>query len=94
MSKFLPLSIRFVDGRSMQVLSIREAEQALAGQWRNKEADVYKEAARLLAAAKEGSCTPGIAFSAFEKAARQQSLLKPRKPSSGLRMLDSLIASD
>lgn len=94
MGKFLPLSIRFVDGRSVQVSSICEAEQALAGQWRNKEADAYREAARLLAAAREGVCTPDVAFSAFEKAARQQRLLKPRKPSSSLRMLDSLTGSD
>ena len=85
----LPLLIRFVDGRL-----ITEAELALAGQWPNKEADVYREAARLLAAAGEGICTPDIAFSAFEKAARQQRLLKPQKPSAGLRMLDSLSASN
>ncbi|TIO04329.1 MAG: DUF982 domain-containing protein [Mesorhizobium sp.] len=90
MGKFLPLSICFADGRSMQVSSITEAEKALAGQWPNKEADVYREAARLLAAAREGTCTPDIAFLAFEKAARQQRLLKPRKSSAGLRILDSL----
>ncbi|SJM33253.1 conserved hypothetical protein [Mesorhizobium delmotii] len=66
MGKFLPLLIRFVDGRL-----ITEAELALAGQWPNKEADVYREAARLLVAAREGTCTPDIAFIAFEKAARQ-----------------------
>ncbi|RWM87460.1 MAG: DUF982 domain-containing protein [Mesorhizobium sp.] len=43
----------------------------MAGQWPNKEADVYREAARLLVAAREGTCTPDIAFIAFEKAARQ-----------------------
>ncbi|MCF6110311.1 DUF982 domain-containing protein [Mesorhizobium muleiense] len=94
MGKFLPLLIRFVDGRLMQVSSITEAELALAGQWPNKEADVYREAARLLVAAREGTCTPDIAFIAFEKAARQQRLLKPRKPSSGLRILDSLSESN
>ncbi|WP_342586957.1 DUF982 domain-containing protein [Mesorhizobium wenxiniae] len=92
MGKFLPLLVRFVDGRSMQVTSISEAEQALAGQWPNKEADVYREAARLLAAAGEGICRPDIAFSAFEKAARQQRLLRPHKPSASLRILDSLSA--
>ncbi|PAQ08448.1 MULTISPECIES: DUF982 domain-containing protein [Mesorhizobium] len=94
MGKFLPLLIRFVDGRLMQVSSITEAELALAGQWPNKEADVYREAARLLVSAREGTCTPDIAFIAFEKAARQQRLLKPRKPSSGLRILDSLSESN
>jgi hypothetical protein len=38
MGKFLPLLIRFVDGRL-----ITEAELALAGQCPNKEADVYRE---------------------------------------------------
>jgi hypothetical protein len=81
MGKFLPLLVHFVDGRSMQVTSISEAEHALAArQWPNKEADVYREAVRLLAAAGEGICTSDIAFSAFEKAARQQHLLKPQKP--------------
>lgn len=54
MGKFLPLSICFSDGRSMQVSSISEAERALAGHWPNKEADAYREAARLLAAARDG----------------------------------------
>ena len=92
MGKFLPLSICFVDGRSMQVSSISEAEKALAGHWPKKEADAYREAVRLLAAARDGICTPHTAFLAFEKAARQQWVLKPRKSSAGLRILDSLSA--
>ncbi|WP_348632951.1 DUF982 domain-containing protein [Mesorhizobium sp. M00.F.Ca.ET.216.01.1.1] len=92
MGKHLPLKITFLDGHSMLVSSLCDAEKALAGEWRSKEADVYKNAERLIAAAKEGVCKPEVAFDAFKKAARRQRLLHPTKRSSALRMLDNLAA--
>ena len=77
MGNFLPLSITLVDGKTMSVSSICEAEVALQGQWRNKTAAPYKDACRLIAAAKEGSCSPVIAFAAFKAAAIDQHLLLP-----------------
>jgi len=77
MGNFLPLSIKLVDGKTMLVSSICEAEQALQGQWPNKDAAPYKDACRLIAAAKDGNCSPTIAFAAFKAAAIDQSLLEP-----------------
>ncbi|PWJ86929.1 uncharacterized protein DUF982 [Mesorhizobium loti] len=90
MSIFLPLNIRFVDGTTMVVSSIADAQKALACQWRNKEAATYNEAARLLSAAKEGVCKPAVAFAVFENAAQTQGLLQPAKPSSALGLLDDI----
>lgn len=55
MGHFMRLSIKLVDGKTMSVSSIYEAELALGGQWRNKQAAAYKDACRLIAAAKDGS---------------------------------------
>lgn len=74
----------------MVVSSIPDAQKALACQWRNKEAATYHEAARLLAAAKDGICKPAVAFDAFRNAASKQGLLQPTKPSTALGMLDDL----
>ncbi|RJT21453.1 DUF982 domain-containing protein [Mesorhizobium waimense] len=93
MSAFLPIRIRFADGRLMQVSSICEAEKALGGRWENKEKRTFKEAARLLAAAREGGCKPQVAFQAFKRAAREQSMLQSVKRSSALKMYDELVRS-
>lgn len=90
MSRFLPLTIRFVSGGAMVVSTIADAKKALAGTWRNKEAPAYLEAARLVDAAMAGICRPAVAFAAFKQAAMQQGLLKPASPSAALTMLDQL----
>ncbi|MER9743802.1 MULTISPECIES: DUF982 domain-containing protein [unclassified Mesorhizobium] len=77
MSTFLPLFVRLVDRKSMTVSSICEAEEALLGQWPNKEAAAYRNACRLIAEAKDGSCSPAVAFAAFKAAAIDQHLLQP-----------------
>ncbi|MDX8442236.1 DUF982 domain-containing protein [Mesorhizobium australafricanum] len=90
MSRFLPLTIRFVNGGTMVVTTVAEARTALAGSWKNKEAPDYLEAVRLVDDAIAGICRPAIAFAAFKKAAAQQGLLKPARPSAALTMLDEL----
>ncbi len=94
MSRFLPLTIKFVDGSSMTVSSIADARRALGGLWKNKEAAAYKAAVRLVDDALDGICRPDIAFAAFKNAAAQQGLLKPVKPSAALAMLDRLASLD
>jgi Protein of unknown function (DUF982) len=79
------LDIRFIDARSMVVASIPDALKALEGHWCNKEARSYKTAADLLAAAQNGTCRPAVAWSAFERAAREQGLLKAKERPAGLR---------
>lgn len=86
MGNFLPLSVKLVDGIKVSVSSILEAEVALRGQWRNKQAAPYKNACRLIAAAKAGTCNPGIAFAAFKAAAIDQRLLLPAEKSAALKM--------
>ncbi len=90
MGNFLPLPIKLVDGQSMLVSSVCEAEKALLGQWPNKGAAVYRDASRLIAAARDGSCSPAIAFAAFKAAAIDQRLLQPSGKSSALGMLDDV----
>jgi len=90
MGNFLPLSIKLVDGKTMNVSSICDAEVALQGQWRNKAAAHYKDACRLIAAAKAGSCKPAIAFAAFKAAAIDQRLLLPSEKSPALKMFDDV----
>ena len=90
MGNFSALSLKLVDGTKMSVSSICEAEVALQGQWRNKEAAPYKDACRLIAAAKAGTCNPAIAFAAFKAAAIDQRLLLPTEKSAALKMLDGV----
>lgn len=90
MSRFLPLTIRFVSGGSMVVTTVAEAKKALAGTWKNKEAPDYLKAARLVDDAIAGTCRPAVAFAAFKKVAAQQGLLRPAQPSAALTMLDEL----
>ncbi|WP_421917060.1 DUF982 domain-containing protein [Mesorhizobium sp.] len=87
------LTLRFIDARSMVVSSLADARRALEGRWCNKEARSYKTAARLLAAAESGACRPAVAWSAFERAAREQGLLRATERPGGLRALDKLAAS-
>ena len=90
MSRFLPQTIKFVDGSAMTVSSIADARKALDGKWKNKDAQAYKAAVRLADDVLNGTCRPDIAFAAFKTAAAQQGLLKPAKPSAALAMLDEL----
>ncbi|TRC98289.1 DUF982 domain-containing protein [Mesorhizobium sp. WSM4303] len=90
MANFLPLSVKLVDGTKMSVSSICEAEVALQGQWKNRRAAPYKDACRLIAAAKAGTCNPAIAFAAFKAAAIDQRLLLPAEKSAALKMWDGL----
>ncbi|UCI24652.1 DUF982 domain-containing protein [Mesorhizobium sp. B2-8-5] len=90
MSRFLPLTIRFVNGGTMVVTTVAEAKKALGGTWKNKDAPAYLEAARLVDDAIAGTCRPAIAFAAFKKVAAQQGLLRPAQPSAALTMLDQL----
>ena len=90
MSRFLPLTIRLVDGSAMTVSSIADARRALGGPWKNKQTAAYMAAVRLVDDALNGICRPDIAFAAFSNAAAQQGLLKPSKPSAALAMLDAL----
>jgi hypothetical protein len=90
MSRFLPLTIRFVSGGTMVVTTVAEAKKALGGAWKNKEAPAYLEATRLVDDAIAGTCRPAIAFAAFKKVAAQQGLLRPARPSAALTMLDEL----
>ena len=93
MSAFLPITIRFADGRLMLVSSTCDAEKALGGRWQDKEKRTFKEATRLLAAAREGGCKPEIAFRAFKRAARQQRMLQLTERSAALKMYDELVRS-
>jgi hypothetical protein len=90
MGHFLPISIKLVDGVSMTVSSICEAEAALQGQWPNKGAAPYRDACRLVEAAKEGNCSPAIAFAAFKAVAIDQRLLQPADRRAALKMLDEV----
>ncbi len=90
MSRFLPLTIRFVNGGTMVVASIADARKALGGTWKNKEAPAYLEAVSLMDNAVAGICRPAVAFAAFTKAAAEQGLLKSTGPSAALTMLDDL----
>ncbi|MES0158382.1 DUF982 domain-containing protein [Mesorhizobium sp. C268A] len=54
-------------------------------QWPNKEAAAYRNACRLIAEAKDGSCSPAVAFAAFKAAAIDQRLLQTAKTESGAR---------
>ncbi|PBC02544.1 DUF982 domain-containing protein [Mesorhizobium sp. WSM3860] len=94
MSRFLPLTIRFVTGGSMVVSSIADAKNALGGAWKNKEAPDYLAAARLVDDAMAGICRPAVAFDAFKKAAARQGLLRGADPSAALSMLDALWSGD
>jgi len=93
MTEFLPVTLKMADGTIRCVASLADAEAALKMQWRNPGAYSYREAVRLLAAAKTGECRPAIAFSAFTAAARQQGLLQPTRPSHALGMLDKMAQS-
>ncbi|MDG4882755.1 DUF982 domain-containing protein [Mesorhizobium sp. WSM4884] len=90
MSRFLPLTIRFVHGGAMVVSSLADAKKALGGAWKNKEAPAYLKAVRLVEDAANGICRPAIAFAAFKKAAAEQGLLEPAGPSAALSMFDQL----
>jgi len=90
MGDFLPLFIKLIDGKTMSVSSICDAEIALKGQWRNKQATAYKDACRLIASAKDGICKPSVAFSAFKAAALGQGLVQRSEKSAALRMLDEV----
>jgi Protein of unknown function (DUF982) len=90
MGSFLPIFIKLLDGKTMWVSSISEAEVALKGLWRNKEAAAYRDACRLVASAKEGSCKPAIAFAAFKAAAIDQRLVLRSERSAALKMLDGV----
>ncbi|UVK38647.1 DUF982 domain-containing protein [Mesorhizobium sp. AR10] len=92
MSRFLPVDLTFVDGSTMVVSSLADAETAIARQWRNKTANEYAEAVRLLAEAKDGICKPAVAFDAFRRAALRQRLIQPRKLSAALDILDELMS--
>lgn len=94
MSRFLPVTIKFVDYSTMTVSSIADARKALGGPWKNKEDAAYKAAARLVDDALNGICRPDIAFAAFSNAAIKQGLLKPVKPSAALARFDELAALD
>jgi Protein of unknown function (DUF982) len=91
MGKFLPLPIKLVGGQTQLISTITEAEVALQGQWRNKETAAYKNACRLIEAAKDGTCSPTVAFAAFKAAAVDQRLVQISKSSAALRMLDNLL---
>jgi hypothetical protein len=62
MGNFFPLSIKLVDGKSMMVSSICDAETALQGQWPNKSAAPYRDACRLIAAVQRWKLQPGHRF--------------------------------
>ncbi|RWD95042.1 DUF982 domain-containing protein [Mesorhizobium sp.] len=94
MSRFLPLTIRFVSGGTMVVSSIADAKKALGGEWKDKKAPDYLAAARLVDDAMAGICRPAVAFAAFKKAAAQQGLLRSADPSAALSMLDALWSRD
>ncbi|MEI9405352.1 DUF982 domain-containing protein [Mesorhizobium argentiipisi] len=94
MSRFLPLTIRFVHGGTMVVSSIADARKALDGTWKNKDAATYVKAVRLVEDAANGICRPAIAFAAFKKAAAEQGLLDPVGPSAALSMFDQLWSRD
>ncbi|AZO08600.1 MULTISPECIES: DUF982 domain-containing protein [unclassified Mesorhizobium] len=90
MSRFLPLTIRFVNGGTMMVSSIADAKKALGGAWKNKDAPDYLAAVRLVDDAMAGICRPAVAFALFKKVAARQGLLRPAEPSAALTMLDEL----
>jgi hypothetical protein len=94
LSRFLPLTIHFVNGGTMVVSSIADAKKALGQKWRNKDAPAYLKAARLVEDAGKGICRPAIAFAAFKKAAAEQGLLEHSEPSVALCILDQLSSGD
>ncbi|RUV07578.1 DUF982 domain-containing protein [Mesorhizobium sp. M1A.F.Ca.IN.020.06.1.1] len=90
MSRFLPLTIHFVNGGTMMVSSIADAKNALGRKWKSKDSPAYRKAVRLVEDATNGICRPAIAFAAFKKAAAEQGLLEHAGPSAALSMLDQL----
>jgi hypothetical protein len=94
MSRFLPLTVHFVDGGTMVVCSIADARKALGRAWKNTDAPAYLKTTRLVEDAANGICRPAIAFAAFKKAAAEQGLLEPAGPSAALSMFDQLWSSD
>ena len=93
MTEFLPVTLKMTDGSVKCVASLADVDAALKMQWRNTNTEGYRQAVRLLAAAKVGECRPAVAFAAFTAAARQQGLLQPLKPSQALGMLDKMAQS-
>lgn len=93
MNSFEPLAVRFIDARSMAVSTIADARTAMDGRWCNKEAAGYLRAKRLIAAAETGDCRPSIALAAFERAAREQGLIRSPRRTPSLRALDRFIGS-
>jgi hypothetical protein len=78
LSRFLPLTIHFVNGGTMVVFLDRRRQE---GAWPE---------ARLVEDAGNGICRPAIAFAAFKKAAAEQGLLEHSEPSVALIILDQL----
>ncbi|MER9398356.1 DUF982 domain-containing protein [Mesorhizobium sp. M0615] len=72
----------------MTVSSICEAEEALQGQWPIGGAAAYRDARRLIGEAKDGSCSPAVAFAAFKAAAIDQHLLQPESGARHVRQRD------
>ena len=93
MNSFEPLAVRFIDARSMTVSTVAEARDALDGRWCNKQAANYLRAKRLIAAAEAGDCRPAIALAAFERAAREQGLIRSPRRTPSLRALDRFIGA-
>ncbi|MBZ9678652.1 DUF982 domain-containing protein [Mesorhizobium sp. ES1-1] len=93
MNSLAPLAVRFIDARSMTVSTLTEARDALDGRWCNKQAPSYLRARQLIAAAQAGACRPAIAMAAFERAAREQGLIRSPRRIPSLRALDSFIAA-
>lgn len=93
MTAFMPITLRFCDSRTMLVGSVAEAATALGFQWPDKSAPAYVEAARLVALAIDGTCTPRIAFDALKKAARQQKILVAKPRSRAHEWLDAVASS-
>ncbi|BCG94122.1 hypothetical protein MesoLj131a_29860 [Mesorhizobium sp. 131-2-1] len=77
----------------MLVCSISDAEKALGGAWENKKMPTFKEAERLLAAAREGESKPEVAFHAFIKAAQEQDMLQSAERTWPLKLYDELVRS-
>ncbi|OHV87346.1 DUF982 domain-containing protein [Mesorhizobium sp. ORS 3428] len=94
MSRFLPLTIHFIDGGTMAVSSIADARAALGRTWQSKDSPAYLKATRLVEDATNGICRPAIAFAAFKKAAAEQGLLEHAGPSAALSMFDQLSSRD
>lgn len=72
MSAFTPLTFRTARGYELSIARLNDVVKAISMAWPDKECELYRNAAHLAEKARQGWCTPRVAFDAFVVAARAQ----------------------